>query len=883
MPNQNSKQDLKQDQLQLVNNTNLLAHAKKKAKKLFNLSKEKNFVIEITSLSEAQQIIAKINGYDNWHILEQVCQQKNVNPLEFESNRSNKHWNKFKRINNFILNDSHYDNIPYVIDEKNNIMQTFIQIDSVGLQRYQDILFLLQHVQESLKFILDREFSTIELDMFHIKDQTPNLTKRLYDSVDMKIQSLLLDSTLVDLLKLEGFEETKISEESYKLAIIITVNTSLFAQDEHLKLIDCIKEAINMTRETQISFISDHKLFKKYMEMNEVSNKYTIDVMQEHEINSDTLLFSNLKYLYNLYQKEINWSWHINKNKSELTVYSDDNIKKNKFAYLFNGYKKEISKNLKPEVLNGVGDELFTFSIASASIESKNILREDKRITYIDLILGAPSSGKSTLAQKKILKEIIQYTQEHKSLPYVGIIDLGSSYDGLLTFLRQAMPNEEYKLIQKYTLDMNENYCINPFDTQLGSRFLLSNEKAYLINFLALLSTSPNEQKPPSGMMSLINNVIDEAYEKYSDSQIPKIYDSQVEPIVDETLKKINFIIDDKTTWWAVVDALFQTNYYHEAKIAQRYAVPLLSDLIHIAQMDKIKLVFNKVTVDTGENLIEYFIRLITESIGRYPVLTRPTQFSIDGKKVVVIDLEKVAKIGGSVAQQQTAMMYMLSHLALLRGFNYFLSVGNKDEVLNYPYSYGYKKYYDNLFNHSSTPTSLYFDEIHRILNSQFYIEQIIVNIREARRYNTKITLLSQDVENVNPIIMSFLTSIYIFSNSLSQSNLQKLSQNLNSNILFLPQQNKHLKNSIYHLRYTPEGRFESFVTNKVSSEFLWAGTTRIESVRFRDKLVQKVGYFKAINLLSEHYPSGFLPPAEQNIDDILQNLLFLDNNSKLN
>ena len=64
-------------------------------------------------------------------------------------------------------------------------------------------------------------------------------------------------------------------------------------------------------------------------------------------------------------------------------------------------------------------------------------------------------------------------------------------------------------------------------------------------------------------------------------------YDKGIEKKIDELLAKEGMQTDDKTIWWEVVDFLFDKDYKHEAMLAQRHAVPLLSDSSTSAQDEK--------------------------------------------------------------------------------------------------------------------------------------------------------------------------------------------------------------------------------------------------------------------------------------------------------
>ena len=58
-------------------------------------------------------------------------------------------------------------------------------------------------------------------------------------------------------------------------------------------------------------------------------------------------------------------------------------------------------------------------------------------------------------------------------------------------------------------------YQFNAFDLQVGCEYPLPLEKAFLQNFLALLTLPPEETQPFEGMAQMISLVIDEAYRRW--------------------------------------------------------------------------------------------------------------------------------------------------------------------------------------------------------------------------------------------------------------------------------------------------------------------------------------------------------------------------------
>lgn len=875
MPNNLKNQNLQEDLS--TNNLNLLSHAKKKAKKLFHLSKEKNFIIKIESLSEAQQIIAKINGYDNWHILEQVAKKetlKKENTITFHNDNQiqTNYLNKFKRKEKFILEPKDKEVIPYIIDEKNTVIYSFLQLNYLGHKRYSDIFDMLSQSQSELQFMLDREFSTIEIDLFYLEDQKIIPSTIVVDPISTKVNTLILHQEIIDLLKIDNFEEPSMSYDNYSLSIIATIKTSLLAKNEHFKLIDVLTSSL--PKFSQYSFISDTKKFKKYNDIENFSHKYSLNIMEKEDINLKTIFSSTLKFLHNLNEKNMNWSWHIDSHISQITIYTQNESEQNNIAYLLNGYKKEISKNLHINSLSHIEKEAFNFKL-TLSDETKANRKTKQFFSHNELVIGLPGSGKSTFSQKRILRNILNYTASHDSLPYIGVIDIGTSYDSFWNTLKNLIKERETPYIKKYTIEMNSQYCVNVFDTTLGCRFPTVQHKTFLVNFLTLLCTNPSEFNPPKATTRLISTIVDEVYKLFSDNNFPKLYDKNIELKIDQTLKKIDISVDSKTTWWEIVDILFKHEYYDEAMLAQRYAVPLLSDVRSVIEKEKVYAMYDKIITDTGENLIDFFTRMISDSLNTYPILARPTTFTIQGDKLVLINLDKVAKVGGVMAQRQTAVMYLLARYILAKEFNSFLN--DKYDILEYNSlsDETYHAYYDDLLK-KETEQFIYLDEVHRIWDTESIQNQITTEMTEAKKGHKYLTLLSQDFSIVkNNNTKKSFTSLYILdASSLNLNTLHKLNEFLGSEVIYLSHQNKQLKNCIYHLNYSDKGTFEHFFINKNSSQFLWSINNRIEDIKILNKIIDDIGFLKAIELLSLHYPLGHLSNQESNLDKIYNDII---------
>ena len=124
--------------------------------------------------------------------------------------------------------------------------------------------------------------------------------------------------------------------------------------------------------------------------------------------------------------------------------------------------------------------------------------------------------------------------------------------------------------------------------------------------------------------------------------------------------------------------------------------------------------------------------------------------------RIVSLDLDEVAKSGGDAADRQTAVMYMLARYILAK--NYYLTEGNLEQVPEH-----YRDYHAKLITEvREDPKRLVYDEFHRTAKSQAVRDQVIIDMREGRKWNVQIALLSQSLEDFDSVMVEFATSIFI-------------------------------------------------------------------------------------------------------------------------
>ena len=220
---------------------------------------------------------------------------------------------------------------------------------------------------------------------------------------------------------------------------------------------------------------------------------------------------------------------------------------------------------------------------------------------------------------------------------------------------------------------MSRQYAINPFDTQLGCRAPLMDERSYLVELMVLLSTPPGHDKPYDGIQQLSGLVVDEMFrwrDDVSANAEPRPYLPRLDGDIDEAFAKHSIHLPTDPYWWDVVDRLFEMGLINEANVAQRYAVPTLGDAITAARRPQIRTLLEQTSIGTSsESVINAFERMITSAIREYPILSSVTQFEIAEARVCSLDLMDVSPQGDDTADRQTSIMYMLARHALVRSW----------------------------------------------------------------------------------------------------------------------------------------------------------------------------------------------------------------------
>lgn len=474
--------------------------------------------------------------------------------------------------------------------------------------------------------------------------------------------------------------------------------------------------------------------------------------------------------------------------------------------------------------------------------------------TWIDLFYARPGSGKSVLSNA--INLAVCLSSGIQRLPRIAIVDVGPSSSGLITLLKDALPADKKHLVAYHRLRMRPEYAINPFDTQLGCRYPTPQERSFLVNFLTLLATPVGSEKTYDGVADMSGLIIDELYKAYADDGNPNVYAAGIEHKIDGILEEIGFVCDDATTWWEVTDSLFMAGFVHEAMLAQRHATPVLADVASICRLPAIQDLYGKIVAPTGEPLIHAFARMLSSAVREYPIISQTTRFDLGEARIVALDLDEVARSGGDSANRQTAVMYMLARYVLAR--HYFLT---EDNVADMPDAY--RQYHQaRILEIREDPKRIVFDEFHRTAKAQAVRDQVVLDMREGRKWKVQVALLSQSLDDFDAVMVEFATSVFIMDAGPEQA-IKKTAKifGLSSTAEMA------LKNRVHGPREggstflaqfaTKNGLNTQLLTATLGPVELWALNTTAEDVFVRNALYKRIGPKAARQLLASHFASG--------------------------
>lgn len=481
-----------------------------------------------------------------------------------------------------------------------------------------------------------------------------------------------------------------------------------------------------------------------------------------------------------------------------------------------------------------------------------------KQAAWGTLVFAPPGRGKSFLMNT--LNAGLLFSAGIRDLPYITIVDKGMSSANVIEMARGILPPDRRDQAISIRLRNTVEYAINMFDTQLGLDIPTERERSSQVNMVSAICPAIG----PNGI-AFIGQVIDEAYRTLSRSSLKaKRWQRALDQDITKKIEIEGMNLNDDNNMpriWDVVDFLFDLGEVKLATRAQRFAVPIMDDLITSANSTVVKDLYRKAPTPSGELVIEVFMRSITTALREYALLSTYTRFDIGDARVISIDLEEVlASSSSEEGRRRAAIMMMFARQ--LGAKNYFLKWEDEFEHLVPP---RYKAYQEGRVKVMyETLKFLEYDEFHNAQGMEDVLREVRQDFREGRKYNVVPLLSSQlftdfDDELVETANNFFILGVGSASAAVQIQKVFHLTEAERMTIL-----NKCLGPSakgapLFGLFKTNDGSVSELLYNSASTMEIWAFNSSAVDSSMRRELTHALDddYWLSLRVLSHYFPQG--------------------------
>lgn len=480
-----------------------------------------------------------------------------------------------------------------------------------------------------------------------------------------------------------------------------------------------------------------------------------------------------------------------------------------------------------------------------------------KQTSWLNLVSAPPGYGKSFLLSAMNLSNIVK--SGASSLPVLSILDIGYSSAVFVRLIQAMLPDDKKYLAQAYKLQNTKEFSINIFDTMLGCRYPTSLEKSQIEDLVMELLT-PGDGSAFEGMSEIVKLMIDKVYVLKSDKGEPNEYSPGQSRMVSDALNKHGIHEYDGMTWWKVTDALFNAGEYRLAKVAQRYAVPKLSDLSSVL-MDEAFSDYKKYIIN-GMGAIDRIKGAIKHAVRDYPILSTISQFDIGDARIISLDLQDVVPRTDGDNSKQANVMYMLGKLATTKSF--YMGKEALAEINPDYYDY-HSEVFDDL---DSVQKYLCVDEYHRTKSSKVFRSGLIRDAREGRKFGIIITVISQYDSDFDDDLVKASTNNFLLYVGDDDSERERIAKRFSISRAAMDMAkvmchgpSPEGSSLLYIGKIKGKGTVQQILRYVGGVKERWAYNTNKKDDRLVGKMIESVGVSRAYEILSKEFREGTAEP----------------------
>lgn len=200
--------------------------------------------------------------------------------------------------------------------------------------------------------------------------------------------------------------------------------------------------------------------------------------------------------------------------------------------------------------------------------------------------------------------------------------------------------------------------------------------------------------------------------------------------------------------------------------------------------------------------------------------------------------------------------MYMLGRYILAKDF--YINEGMLSSV-NETYHEYHKKRIEDI---KTTSKRLVLDEFHRTSKSSIVRDQVLLDMREGRKWKVQIGLISQSLSDFSEVMIEFATSVFIMDAGPAQAieSTSKVFGLTDTAKLGLKQYVKgpQAGGTTLLAQISTKGKVNTqILTLTLGPIELWSFSTTMEDMIIRDSLYRKIGPKSARFTLAKAFPSG--------------------------